>query len=219
MNLLSGLSAAQIDLITGVLSFVVTIALLSYLIGDNPLYRVGLHLFIGVSIGYIALVVTYQVIFPRLIVPLVSGDFIVAVLALVPLVLFGFLAFKLSPVWSPVGNVAVAYLIGVGAAVAVGGAITGTLLPQVEASWLPLSSDNIAAAVVLLVGTVTALFYFQFTQRKQTGSPPVTFARQVGKGFIVFTLGMLYGGLILSGIAVFASHINQLVAFVSSVLS
>ena len=53
------LTTLQADLIGASLGFFFTLALLSYLIGDNPLYRIALHVFIGVSVGYILLVIIY----------------------------------------------------------------------------------------------------------------------------------------------------------------
>ena len=44
VNLFSFLSS-----LTG---FIFTVLILSYLLGDNPLFRVGIHLFIGISVGY-----------------------------------------------------------------------------------------------------------------------------------------------------------------------
>ena len=40
----------------------------SYLIGDNPLFRIAVYLFIGVSSGYAATVVWHHVLVPKLLV-------------------------------------------------------------------------------------------------------------------------------------------------------
>src|SRR5688500_311729 len=103
------------DVIGGLLAFFFTIALLSYLIGDNPLYRVALHLFIGVSVGYVALVVIYQALLPRLFQPIIngasSGNWLVVGLAVMPLVLFILLLLRLSTRFRGIGNFAVAFMI------------------------------------------------------------------------------------------------------------
>ena len=113
------LPADLADLLSAVLSLFFTLALLSYLIGDNPLYRLALHVLIGVGVGYGALVVIFQVLIPRLVEPLGSGRTDLQLLTLVPLVLFIFLALKLSPRLAPFGNIGVAFMLGVGTAVTI----------------------------------------------------------------------------------------------------
>ena len=46
------------DLIGATLAFVLTLLTLSYLIGDNPLFRFAIHLFVGVASG-IAVVIAF----------------------------------------------------------------------------------------------------------------------------------------------------------------
>jgi len=216
------LSLTQADLIGGVVAFIFTVALLSYLIGDNPLYRVALHLFVGVAAGYAGLVVIFQVLTPRLIAPMAAGNIQPQQLALlvVPLILFIFLVLKLGPRTAPIGNIAVAYLVGVGAAVAVGGAVTGTLFPQISMAWsADYAPPNLLLnRVVIVAGAVTTLLYFQFWLRAQTATgveraAPMRVLADIGKGFMVVTLGAIYGGMILSGIAVFSDRVASLVGF------
>ena len=62
------------DLITGVLGFLFTILIFSYLLGDNPLFRIGTYIFVGVVSGYVAAVAVWQVIYPRLVYPMIHGS-------------------------------------------------------------------------------------------------------------------------------------------------
>ncbi|MGF1505148.1 MAG: hypothetical protein GYB64_06555 [Chloroflexi bacterium] len=214
-----GLTAGQAELLSGAVGFFFTIALLSYVIGDNPLYRVALHLFIGVSVGYVALIVWYQIVIQRVLLPLLSGNLTVMLIAVVPLILFAFLIFKLSATLSPLGNISVAYLVGVGIAVAVGGALTGTLFPQVMASWQPIlpggdvSPAGAASSLIFVLAVVLTLIYFQFwlRERTATGDPVRLRAFEIlasaGQGVVVVTLGVVYGGLIISGLAVLSERL------------
>jgi hypothetical protein len=219
------ISPAQYDLIGGALAFFFTVALLSYLIGDNPLYRIALHLFVGVAAGYSVLVVVFQVLRPRLIQPLLGGDMVVIALASVPLLLFVFLILKVSPRTAALGNLAIAYLIGVGTAVALGGALTGTLIPQVRSTWLsimPGAGLGFLSNGIIALGAILTLLYFQFwlRGRSQSGdaerTPLMHVAAQVGQGFIVLTLAAIYGGMILSGIAIFSERLTWLAGWASS---
>ena len=59
-----------LDFITGALSFLFTLLILSYLIGDNPLFKIAVYLFVGVASGYAAAVIIWQVLYPKLFMPL-----------------------------------------------------------------------------------------------------------------------------------------------------
>src|SRR5215211_5951026 len=119
-----------IELISGLIGLLLTLMVFSYLIGDNPLFRIAVYLFIGVASGYAATVVWHYVLIPKLFQSLSALN----PLSIVPLVFGISLLAKLSPRFSWVGNFAMAVLVGVGAAAAVGGALLGTLMPQVQAS-------------------------------------------------------------------------------------
>jgi len=221
------LSPATADLIAGALGFLFTVALLSYLIGDNPLYRIALHIFIGVSVGYAALVVVYEVLIPRLVEPLRSGDMTAAALAAMPLALFLFLVLKISPKAAPLGNLSTAYLLGVGTAVAVGGALAGTLVPQVQATWLsilPGAQGGFLNNLILIAGVVCTLAYFQFWVRGRSDDgqprrgPLMRWLAGAGQAFIVVALGTAYAGMILSGIAVLSERLTGLSEWITTVI-
>jgi len=210
------------DLIVGALSFIFTLALLSYVIGDNVIYRLALHLFVGVAAGYAGLVVIYKVITPYLIIPMSSGDTTLAILAGVPLVLFIFLILKLSPRTSALGNLSIAYMVGVGAAVAIGGAITGTLIPQISMTWRAFPNELINQ-IIVVVGAVATLLYFQYWLRAETTAGAERAAvtavlASIGKGFTVATLGAIYAGMILSGMAVFTERVMAMSTWIRGLI-
>ena len=64
-----------------------TIMVYSYLLGDNPLYRLAEHVFIGSSVAYAVVVVIHGVLGPLLFKPLTSDKTGERLLAVVPLVL------------------------------------------------------------------------------------------------------------------------------------
>ena len=121
---------SELELIGILVSFTFTILVLSYALGDNMLFRLATHIFIGAAAGYAAAVAIRDVLMPRL-STMTDMQFAVA------LIWIGLLSLKLfgsSPQVSRLGNLASAMMVGVGAAVAVGGAIQGTLLPQISAA-------------------------------------------------------------------------------------
>jgi hypothetical protein len=188
------------DLSGTLLAFTFTIFILSYVTGDNILFRLASHIFIGVAAGYASVVTLYNVILPQLVFPFLDGsgeEKFLAFLLLVPCIL---LLMKLSPRWSKLGNPAIAILVGIGAAAAVGGAILGTIFPQTVASINVFSKYNFIDGAILLVGTITTLLYFQFNRRQKTSeiSPFTRVTNSVGwlgKAFIAITFGALFAGV------------------------
>ncbi|HEY9088753.1 MAG TPA: hypothetical protein VIO36_11340, partial [Anaerolineaceae bacterium] len=111
------------------------LVIVGYFLGENNvLFRLATYIFVGVAAGFVFIMVFYQVIVPRLIRPLTSGSFEQIVLTILPLVLSVLLVFKAFPNLSRLGNLSMAYLVGAGAAVAIGGAVLGTLITQARAS-------------------------------------------------------------------------------------
>ncbi|MEN6408792.1 MAG: hypothetical protein ABFD44_03670 [Anaerolineaceae bacterium] len=214
-----------LDLILTFLGFVLTLMVFSYLLGDNPLFRFATSLFVGGAAGYLAVVVLTQVLLPRLVVPLAMGSMTERLLALVPLVLCLLLLAKLIPGLSRVGSLPMGYLVGVGAAVAIGGAVTGTLFPQVTGTInqfdLTASANpagRLADALIVLVGAVCTLLYFTFSAKakdKDTNQPAkrsvlVAIPAQIGQVFIAITLGALFAGIYTASLTALVERVNSL---------
>ena len=214
-----------LDLISGVIGFLLTLMVLSYLIGDNALFRFAIHVFVGVSAGYIAIIALYRVIWPLLLIPLTSAPLLERGLLLVPLVLGALLMMKISPRLSWLGGPAVGYLVGASAAVAIGGAVLGTIFPQVLAGaelfdWQqganPLQS--LFNGVVMLIGTIATLAYFHFGARRQEDgsvkrSGWIEAIAWVGKLFVALTLGVLFAGVYAAALSALVERIQSLFAF------
>jgi hypothetical protein len=199
------------ELVWTVISALLTLAVFSYLLGDNPVYRFVSALFIGLTAGYVAVIVFFQVIMPRLVAPILSGSLI----TLVPLVLSGLLILKLSPKLSKYGNVSMAYLVGIGAAVAIGGAVLGTLIGQIKGSLAAIDILNqdsteslsfvILEGALMLLGTIATLVYFNFGAKKNARGEPkrswlTSFFAWIGQFFIAITLGSVFAGVLTAAI-------------------
>ena len=65
--------AISTELLSAGVSFIITVLVLSYLFGDNPLFRAAVYIFVGVSAGYVAAVAWNQVILPQVIQPVLVG--------------------------------------------------------------------------------------------------------------------------------------------------
>ena len=165
------MEAPMMETIGTVVGIILTLLVFSYLLGDNALYRLAEHLFVGVAVGYALVIAFHNVLAPKVLAPLVvavqESNWEEMTLLLIALG-FGFLLL-LKPIrpLSWLGNLSVGLMLGVGAALAIGGALLGTLWPQVDAT-ANLSATGslyqpewgILSAIVVLVGTIATLFYF-----------------------------------------------------------
>ncbi len=225
------------DLISGVLASILTLMVLSYLVGDNPLFRVAMHLLVGAAAGYAGAIALRNVLRPGLLDPILAAGFegllspSVLATVIAPWILVITLMLKASPATSRFGTPAMALLVGVGAAVVVGGAISGTLLPQSLASMRSLNPAGVASGetlerllelVIVLVGTVSTLFYFRFSSRESGQEVPLanlaglsipgplSLLRSVGSAFIAITFGVMYAGAVAASLIVLAERVQFL---------
>ncbi len=224
------------DLFWTLAGFILSLLIFSYLFGDNPLFRLASYLFVGVTSGYVAVVILYQVLLPRLVYPLLGGEFQERSITLVPLLLGALLLTKISRRFSSLGNVPMAYLVGVGAAVVIGGAVLGTILPQVQATLdvfdfqtgAAMASKPVAQLIegsIVVVGTVATLVYFHFGAALQPNRQTrrhrlVEWLAAIGQVFIAITLGALFTGVyaaaltaLIDRLEYFAATIRMLTTF------
>ena len=87
----------SLELISALVGLILTLMIFSYLIGDSPLFRIAVYIFIGVASGYAATVVWHQVLVPKLFAPLQTINPNQLLLMIIPLVLCLSLLAKLTP--------------------------------------------------------------------------------------------------------------------------
>jgi hypothetical protein len=222
------LSLDLMQLGSGIIALVLTLFVFSYLLGDNFLFRIATYIFVGTSAGYVASVVVFQVIIPDLVNPLISGNAQSGsfYLLFIPLILGVLLLMKISPRLSNLGRLPMAYLAGTGAAIAIGGAVTGTIFPQINASLSPfalrsMTAGGLLTGTIVLVGTVGTLIYFHFSARqKEDGSAQrnriIEFLALLGRIFIAITFGMLFAGVYSAALSALIERLNSFLTFFGS---
>ena len=211
-------------------SALLTFMVFTYIVGDNLFWRIAQHVLIGTVAAYAVVVAVHTLIIGQLLVPLAPQSFGRSDLSpnwtlAVPLALGLLLWTKVRPgkIW--IGNLAVGFLLGVGAALALSGALLGTLAPQLDRTTqslfegirLDMSPAEqfgiIVSNVVLVAGTLGALLAFHYVRG---GQGPLARARDVllvtwgtlGRGFIWITFGALFAGLVLSRVTLFVERVR-----------
>lgn len=216
------------DLIAGVTGFFLTLFIFTYLLGDNPAFRLTVYIFIGVTAGYVAAVAWWQVLLPDLFLPLLTGNMTQRGFLLVPVLLSLLLLMKVSPRLTHLGSPSMAFLVGVSAAVAIGGAVLGTILPQAAAT---INAFDLSAAAgrgasaletlfngaFILTGAVTTLVYFHFGARAAPDGSVRRFGlieliAWVGRIFIGVALGVLFAGLYSAALAALIERLHSIAA-------
>jgi hypothetical protein len=201
-----------------------TLLIFSYVLGDNPLYRLALHLFIGALVGYSLGIVLRDTIGEAF--KTARDQWLSNPIVLVPLVLGVLLIFKISPRLAFVGNLSVAYLVGVGTAVALSGALLGTLVPQIGATTRALSFEPLnllflddwwflVRGLLIVFGTVCALMAFNFSAGKQRGlagtwSQIIGAMAWVGRVFLIFAVGVAFAGALTASLSIFIGRIQYI---------
>lgn len=203
--------------------FVLTLMVFSYLIGDNFLFRLAVHIFVGVAAGYALVVVTYNVFWYQLLVPILVAPSASQIITIwIPMALGIWLLMRTSTLLSPYTTPVLAFLAGIGAAAAIGGAVFGTLFPQIGAF---INTLNLAGSanqtggllfwffngLVILAGTVFTLVHFNFSTRVRAGAQPylqniLETAGLIGQGFVAIALGVLFAGVYAAALAAFVER-------------
>jgi hypothetical protein len=200
----------QIGLLVG---FILTVMVFSYLLGDNFLYRLALYVFIGLSAGYLTLVTLDTVLIPWVnqTVLVTDAGLSLPVIGLVPFILALLLLLKGAPRYGRLGNAALAFLVGVGTAVALVGAIVGTLIPLARATGSAVRLDALNG-FLLFLGVAGTLIYFQYLARRtSSGGTQRTLPGRAlgfaGQLVVVITLGAVYAGAILTSLTIFSDRL------------
>ncbi len=192
-----------------VIGLILTLLIYSYIWGDNPLYRLAVHILVGVSAAYAAVIIVQQIFLPiyrELLTPGSSDSFI----WLIPIVLGLLLLLKRLPRLSWMGRGTMALMIGVGAAVSLLGALTGTLWPQMTA----VHSGSPILNLIIAFLTIATLITFQFTGRTSGEGEWIRPWWQqmglvhIGQAVIIITFGALFAAVLNTSLILLIERIS-----------
>lgn len=211
----------MIELIGTWLGFALTLLILSYLIGDNPFYRLAVNLLVGSAAALAVLIVIRNVFIPQ-----VQQLLALNLGALVGWLLAALLLIKMFSPNFGLGRLSLAVLVGVGVAVSIAGALTGTLLPlaDITAFQLDLVGGNavfeqLFSDVIVFIGVVCVLISFHYGARllpdgKTERLVLFRWITYLGQVFIGVALGLMYGGALVASIGYLADRLTYLWSFI-----
>lgn len=218
------------ELITLIIGIALTVMVFSYILGDRLFFGIATHILIGVSAGFLALVAIQKIILPYLIMPLTYETGTDFFLALIPLALSILLVLMLFRRGTQAGSIALAFLGGALAALAIIGVTRGMLAPQILSTIGRFAPEQlmhetepqwsaILEALMILLGVIAVLFVFHHHGQSKAGDvvKPVFLEGigSIGQIFIGITFGALFVGLFSSALIALISSLSEIIDFIT----
>ncbi len=177
-----------------------TLAVYTILVGDNPVYKLAEHLLLGLTIGYSLVITVKTVLIPQAIAPLGQGS----IAAIIPVVLGSVMFLRVHPRLVGWSQIPLALLIGAGAGAAIPAMMQARVLKQVSAT---VSGSGTLDGVIILLGVAVTVMYFVFT-RPHTG----VWGRGAvaGRYFMMIFFGATFAYTVMSRMALLIGRIEFL---------
>ncbi len=204
-----------------------TLCILSFLYGDNPLYKLAEAVFVGVSAAYWMVVGFWtgivQNLFSKLAPDLIRSSLLPGLpesqeqelIYLFPLLLSVLMLMRLSPVGGWVSRWALAFFIGATAGIRLLGYLQSDFLRQIQSTILPLvvvgaQGFDFSASLqnlTIVVGVLSCLTYFFFSIEHKGVVGGVS---RLGIWFLMITFGAGFGYTVMGRIALMAQRLEFL---------
>ena len=193
-----------------------TLIMYSFLYRDNPLFKVAENLYVGVALGYGAVITWYLSLKPEIVDPIFrapSGRALWDALALrtVPILLGFMLVTRISRRFSWPSRYSYALMIGWGAGISIPISVHTFVLKQLEAAVAPLRVSGggwpmvagVSGGVLVLVGTVAVLYYFFFSVERGRVGRVVS---RIGVLFLMVSFGASFGYTVMGRVSLFVGR-------------
>lgn len=205
---MNGLFGAEtVDLVATWVAAVVTLVVLGGLLGERRLFGWSQHLLAGLATGFLALIAITEVIVPRLVAPIADGG-----AGRVELWIgLGLVGATAAAPWLPrvVSALPVSLVIGSLAAFALGGAVIGTILPQLVAATAIERGDSASLTTGVVAAGISGLVLIGFLHGVPRGRV-LTAASSAGRWLLVAGIGGWLGYLLMSRLVLLLDRIGFL---------
>ncbi len=225
-------AAATMKAIGLILAAGLTLTMYSFLYRDNPLFKIAENLYVGVALGYMAMFVWRQALRPMVYEPIFHAPTWSALQTAllhktVPIIVGFMLLTRLSRKHGWISRYAYALMIGWAAGLAIPNITNTYILKQLYAAVTPLqqaitSAPNtpafsydwfvgtagpVVGTLVILIGTVSVLFYFFFSvEHKKVGRAVST----VGIWFLMVSFGASFGYTVMGRLSLLIGRVQFL---------
>ncbi len=210
----------MMDLIGIWVAAFLTLAILSFLFGDNPVYKFVEHIFVGASAAFGIIVMFNQAVWPFIQEGITTQDMFLKITTYIAIFLGILTLFRLeimnyvAPTLTWISRFPIAFVTGVGTGIAMVTGIQGYIFPQVVATFLPIMEKHtsiieIVSNLVLIVGVLSSLYYFYFSM-EQRGV--LRWIVKTGMVIIMITFGSAFGYTIMARVSLLIGRIYFLLS-------
>jgi hypothetical protein len=195
-----------------------TLAILSFLYKDNPLYKFAEHLYVGVSAGYWVIYIWAFDVKPMLLDEFLSQTGMEKWILLIPAVFGIMMIMRWFPKTAWMSRWPIAFTVGIAAGLALTAQVQGYIVPQIQATLLPLVAFTGDAVVnigrsfnniILFVGVVCSILYFYFS-REHKGALKV--GSRIGIIFLMIGFGASFGYTVMARISLLIGRLTFLLS-------
>ncbi len=198
-----------------------TLVMYSFLYRDNPFFKVVENLYVGIALGYGAVMTWHQALKPEVVEPIILAPSFEALGSAllergVPIVLGFMLLTRISRKYSWPSRYSYAIMIGWFAGMGIPITIHTYILKQVHAAINPLFETeatpldialSVTTQIIVLVGTVSVLYYFFFSLERKGAGKAVS---RVGIIFLMVSFGASYGYTVMGRISLLIGRVDFL---------
>lgn len=193
-----------------------TLMMYSFLYKDNPFYKFGEHLYVGVSVGYLVNIEWWNVLRPMFVIPFFyQRNYILILPAILGLMMLA--RFIREVAW--LSRTPMAFVIGIGSGLAIPAVLNGNILEQlystIQQLWItPVAYDSgiwwfsTITLWLVFLGVLSVLFYFYFSiEHKGVIGKLGT----VGIWFIMVSFGAAFGYTVMARVSLLIGRVQFLI--------
>jgi hypothetical protein len=190
-----------------------TLCIYSFLYKDNPFYKFAESLFVGIGAAYWLATLYHNTLKPKLFVALFPGDSGEPLIwyRVFPGILAIFMLLRFFPKLSWLSRWALAFIVGMYAAVNLTGFAQGDFVEQIYATMrTPLTGGGVLSLILNLsaiVGVVAVLLYFFFS-KEHKGALGV--AAKIGILYLMVAFGASFGYTVMGRVSLLIGRMTFL---------
>ncbi|MEQ1656610.1 MAG: hypothetical protein ABL960_13015 [Nitrospira sp.] len=200
-----------------------TLFIFSFLYKDNPLFKLAENLYVGVSVGY-TIVKTYDTVIVHLIwKPIVENQ---EWTLLIPVAIGLLMLTRYVPKAAWLSRYAFAFIVGVGAGLAIPRTVSSFILKQIEDtirpllmlvpgegvtfSWNLMNPASSVNVIIVLIGVSSVLFYFFFSVEHKG---PGKMVARTGVMFLMIAFGAAFGYTVMARMSLLIGRLTDLIEY------
>lgn len=200
------------------LQALLTFAILSFLVADNPVYKLAEHIFVGISAGYGVVIVWHQAVLPVMVfkmfphlAPGEPGE--PNYWVVIPVLLGLMMLSRFIPKVDWLSRWPMALVVGLSAGLSIPLVVQMNLLEQMRATVEPLLGPEVmwydtVNRLLLIVGVICTLSYFYFSLEHR-GALGVS--SKVGIWFLMVAFGAGFGNTVMGRVSLLIGRVQFLV--------